>query len=110
MVYNGATHPCALKIGATIQVEFFRIKDELGLPELDKLRFTIAGREDNNLGELPADTLVSSVFFEHAIMNIKLLKEKGPIRNMLADAVRNPIRTMQAVTTVVSFLDLIELL
>lgn len=84
VVYNGATHRNAFRIGASVQAVLLAIKVLLGLPELDTLRFNIAGRDNTDLVDLPADTFVSSVFVENDVLNI-------------TDKVRNSVFTIVAV-------------
>lgn len=70
MVYDGATHHVELKIGAIVHAELLRIKNRFGLAELGTMRFTIENGDNADLVDLPADTLVSSVFVENDVLNI----------------------------------------
>ena len=106
VVYKGASHAYNINKRATLAAAFLCLENELNLPRLDKMRFTIAGRDNIDVGELPGDALVSSVFFENAVLSITEMF-KNPIRNMLENAARNPIRTLETVSTIIGVLSMI---
>ena len=81
VVYKGTSHAYDFNKGAPLRAVFLWMKDQLGLPDT-RMRYAIAGRDSIDVGELPGDALVSSVFFENAVLSItdKPLLEGNTVR------------------------------